>query len=318
MIKITPFLCVMAIALLILSSAVPVMAERDTPEGEHEAHGDQHEEQDQGRTQIDADAARAAGIEVATAGPRQMREQVTLTGRIRMNPDALALVRARFPGVVQTVNVKLGERVTRGGQLAVVEANESLKNYPVLAPMDGLVVERNIYAGTMTGEQPLFVIADLSVVWSEFHVFPKDLARVQAGQSVRVYTLMQQPSSEAPITFMLPLADEASQSVVAIVPLANDGGHWRPGITVYGDVRVAEFSVPLAVHKDAVQRMEEKTVVFVQEGNYYEARPVTLGRQDNRYIEVLSGLEPGEVYVSQGSFTVKADIGKHAAGHDHH
>ena len=58
-------------------------------------------------------------------------------------------------------------------------------------------------------------------------------------------------------------------------------------------------------------------MVFVKEGDAYEMRPVRLGQGDGKYIEVREGLKAGEQYVSQGSFIVKADIGKAAAKHEH-
>ena len=42
-----------------------------------------------------------------------------------------------------------------------------------------------------------------------------------------------------------------------------------------------------------------------------------LGRQDDEYIEVLGGLEPGTRYVTENSFVLKADIEKSGATHDH-
>ncbi|HBN60066.1 MAG TPA: heavy metal resistance protein CzcB, partial [Halomonas sp.] len=47
----------------------------------------------------------------------------------------------------------------RGDVLAQVESNESLQTYALRAPIDGIVIERRISNGEMTGEQPLFAIA---------------------------------------------------------------------------------------------------------------------------------------------------------------
>jgi cobalt-zinc-cadmium efflux system membrane fusion protein len=45
--------------------------------------------------------------------------------------------------------------------------------------------------------------------------------------------------------------------------------------------------------------------------------PVELGRRDGKFVEVISGLEAGEQYVSKNSFILKADIEKSGASHDH-
>ena len=284
--------------------------------GEDDAHGhgDEHEE---GRTEIDGDAAKAAGIKISKAGPIKIQDVLTLTGRIMLNRNTTAEVRARFPGVVQSVKVNWGDEVKKGQALASVEANESLRVYSITAPTDGVVLTRNTNVGNVAGEDAIFTIADLSEVWAEFHVFPRDLGKVKESQQVRVHTLENGKEIEAPITLILPTADPLSQTVIAVVSIPNKEGKWRPGMTVEGDVHISEKQVPLAVTTEAVQRMEDKTVVFVKEGDAYEMRPVRLGQGDGKYIEVREGLKAGEQYVSQGSFIVKADIGKAAAKHEH-
>jgi cobalt-zinc-cadmium efflux system membrane fusion protein len=42
-----------------------------------------------------------------------------------------------------------------------------------------------------------------------------------------------------------------------------------------------------------------------------------LGRQAGEWAEVLGGLEPGTVYVTENSYVLKADIEKSGASHDH-
>ena len=88
--------------------------------------------------------------------------------------------------MVSQVKVNLGDRVERGDVLAQVESNESLQTYALRAPIDGIVIERRISNGEMTGEQPLFAIADLTTLWAEFKVFPGQRAEVAIGQKVRL------------------------------------------------------------------------------------------------------------------------------------
>ncbi len=290
--------------------------EKGGHEGEDDGHGhgDEHEE---GRTEIDADAVKSAGIRISKAEPKNIQEMLTLTGRIILNRNTTADVRARFSGIVRSVKVNLGQRVKKGQPLATVESNESLSVYTITAPTDGVVLTRNTNIGNVAGDDALFTIANLSEVWAEFHVFPRDLGQVSEGQQVRVHTIENNKEIEAPITLILPTADPLSQTVIAVVSIPNAQGKWRPGMTVEGDVHISEKQVPVAITAEAVQRMENKTVVFVKEGDAYEMRPIKVGKGDGKYIEVREGLKAGEQYVSQGSFIVKADIGKAAAKHEH-
>ena len=89
------------------------------------------------------------------------------------------------------------------------------------------------------------------------------------------------------------------------------------GVFVKGELQIAEHSVPLAIKRTALQTMRDAPVVFVQTGDNYEKRELKLGRQDNNWVEVLSGLEPGTRYVTANSYLVKADIEKAGAAHEH-
>ena len=303
---------------------------------DHSAHGDDHKEEgdhehisdgsddkhdhgehEEGRTEIDPKAAHASGIRISTVNAATIKEVITLTGRIILNRNTTAEVRARFPGIVKKVDVSWGDPVKKGQVLAVIEANESLRTYNVTAPSDGILLNRNTNVGNVTGEAPIFTVADLSEVWAEFHVFPRDLPKVKHNQQVGVHTLENEQVQSAPIHLILPTADALSQTVVAIVAMDNHNNQWRPGMMVQGDVMVSETKVGMAVQEQAIQRMENQTVVFVKEDDAYEMRPVSLGMSDGDLVEVKEGLEIGDQYVSQGSFIVKADIGKAEAAHEH-
>ena len=97
----------------------------------------------------------------------------------------------------------------------------------------------------------------------------------------------------------------------------NADGRWRPGLFVTGELVVAQNDVAIAVRRSALQTLDDSTVVFEQIGDDYEARPVTLGRGDDDWVEVSAGLEAGAHYVTQGSYLIKADIEKSGASHDH-
>lgn len=271
----------------------------------------------EGRVQIAAEAAEAAQMLVEVAGPAAIREQLILTGTIQANPARLARVRARFPGVIREVRKGLGEAVAAGDVLATVQSNESLQTYPVTAPVGGVVLLRSAVAGEATGEEPLFVVGDLSRLWAELDVFGRDLARIRPGQPVRVASLDEQQVAESVIAALSPVTTHASQSVRARVVLENAQGLWRPGQFVHSEVTVAETKVPLAVKNSALQRFRDFTVVFAQVGDTYEVRMLALGRTDGVWTEVLGGLEPGERYVTGNSFLIKADIDKSGASHDH-
>jgi len=283
-------------------------------------HGDEHgghDEHEEGKTEILPDAAKNAGIKTARVSSETLHNIIPLTGRITLDQNTKADVSARFSGIVRRVKVNLGDHVKKGQVLAVVEANESLQNYNVTAPINGVVLERSTNIGDVANSDPLFMIADLSNVWAKFHIFPKDADMVKAEQSIRVHTLDEKKENVAAIKMLFSTADALSQTLVAIAPISNKNGLWRPGMTVEGDVTISKTQVPLAVHTSAIQTIENQKVVFIKEGNSYEKVPVQTGISDGKFIEIKSGLETGQEYVSEASFIIKADLLKAGAEHNH-
>jgi cobalt-zinc-cadmium efflux system membrane fusion protein len=288
----------------------------------HDDHGHgAHEEHEEGTTEITAGAAKQAGVKIEETAPAMIANIIPLTGRITIDQNAKAEVRARFPGIIRKVNVNWGDLVEKGQVLAVVESNESLKDYSITAPINGTILERNTNLGDVASSEPLFTIADLSTVWAKFHIFPKDAEMVTTQQNVRVHTLDESKEDNATLTMLVPMADALSQTLVTIAPLNNEDSQgtvkWRPGMTVEGDVTVSEKRVALAVRESALQTMEDQIVVFIKHGDSYEMKAVTTGVSDGTYIEIISGISAGQFYVSEGSFIIKADILKSGAAHDH-
>ena len=289
----------------------------DHGHGGHDDHGDEHGEHEEGKAEISPDAAKLTGIQVQQAGSALVAMTTPLTGRITLNENTTANVRARFPGFVKAVHVNLGDTVTKGQKLATVESNESLKTYSVTAPMDGVILRRETNIGDVTDGKELFVIADLSTVWAKYHIFPRDVASIKKGQPMVVHTLDEKTRQNAQISMLFPTTDALSQTVIAIAELPNENGVWRPGMTIEGDIKVGEKQAAIAVPRNALQFMEDQQVVFVKSGNTYEPRPVSVGLIGTDNAEITSGLKRGETYVSAGSFVIKADILKGTAAHEH-
>ena len=270
----------------------------------------------EGRTTIAAEMAKTAGVATAVAGAGVLREQISLYGSIQPNAERERNVTARFPGVIRSVVRKVGDAVGAGGTLATVESNESLQTYAVTAPIAGVVTQRMANPGESAGSEPLFVISDFSTVWAELSVFPRDRARLRQGQNVTVTANDGVQTDSGQITYIAPVGS-GNQSWTARAVLRNADRQWTPGLFVTGTVTVGESPLSLMVKNSALQTFRDWTVVFINVGDAYEARPLELGRTDGAMTEVLGGLAAGDRYVTENSYLIKADIEKSGASHDH-
>jgi len=255
-------------------------------------------------------------VKIEQAGPAVIRDNLHLVGNVALDANRHAAIKARFPGIVREVHVQQGQQVRRGQTLLVVEGNESMRNYPVTAPFDGMVLARNTNIGDVAYGNTLIELADLSKVWVELHAIGADAAHLASGQTVRIQAAIGDATVETTIDTLLPLTSRG-QSVVARASIPNAQGVWRPGMAVSAKVTVAERQVPLAVKESGLQRFRDFTVVFARIGETYEVRMLELGARDGEFVEVLGGIKPGTPYVVEQSFLIKADIEKSGASHDH-
>ncbi len=271
----------------------------------------------EGRTTIGAAQAEAAGVAVEPAGPANLEETVTLSGRVELQPHGRSDVTAWYPGRIVAMSKSIGERVRRGETLAQVTSSESLQTYSIPAPIAGVVMARNANVGDVAGASPLYVIADATKVHAEFYVYPRDAERLRVGQTITIRDLGGGHTAHSTIEAILPTTDMMTQTIVAHVDLPNPESLWRPGQAIEGKVVVATQSAPLAVRTRALQRFRDFTVVYARVGETYEVRMLELGRQTPEWTEIKGGIAPGEVYVSDNAFLIRADIEKSGASHDH-
>lgn len=270
----------------------------------------------QDRISLTPEQIKTAGISLESAGPAKLRETLPLYGSIVANAERMRDVTARFPGLIQSINRTVGDPVRQGEALATIESNESLQTYAIASPLAGVVTARTANVGEQAGDKPLFVVADLSTVWVELSLFPRDASKVRVGQSARVKSPDLDFSAQGKVTYVAPFGSSANQTLTARVLLDNAQRRWAPGLYVTAEVTLAEREVPLAIRRSAIQMMNDAPVVFVQTDGGFQVRPVRLGKADGDMTEILSGLHPGEIYAAEDSYVLKAEALKSEAAEE--
>lgn len=299
---------------LILS--IGLTANTATASGDHgHGHGhDEHEESHEGRVIIAPEMAKKAGITTAVASKGTLTQSRRLYGKIVADSQRVSHIRARFPGIITQVHTSLGNTIKAGQPLLEIESNESLKRYSITAPISGTIIEKHANVGEFSGEQALMTLANYEQVWVELNVFSQDAALIQPEQKVTLRR--DSDTTESRISYITPAPSDAPY-LVARVAVENTKGQWSPGAFVESDVIVGTISAPLMIDNRALQSFRDGQVVFIQVGDTYEIRPLELGQSDGVHTEVLAGLNPGDRYVVENSYLLKADLEKSGASHDH-
>ena len=201
------------------------------------------------------------------------------------------------------------------------ESNHSKTNiarYEIRSPISGIIIAKAIALGeALKEDREIYTIADVSTVWTAITVYPKDLNVIRVGQKVAVKATAYDIESEGAVTYISTLIGGQTRTATARVELDNQDGKWRPGMFVNAELVAEEIQVPVAVSVAAIQTLRDWSVVFGRYDQYFEVRPLELGRNDGEMVEVLKGLSPGEQYAGGNSFAIKAELGKAGASHDH-
>jgi cobalt-zinc-cadmium efflux system membrane fusion protein len=193
----------------------------------------------------------------------------------------------------------------------------NLRIYPIYAPIDGNVIMRHITQGEyIESTTPIYEIADFNHVWVEIGIYPKDLHRIREGQMVEVIYPETKQSAQAKLIYISPILADETIVAKAVALLDNPQGDWRPGTFVKVNIATQEIACPLLIAKEAIQKMDGKDCAFVPHEKGFEKRELQLGQSDQHHVEVISGLLPGEQYVANRSFLLKAEMNKDMAEHD--
>ena len=181
-----------------------------------------------------------------------------------------------------------------------------------------MIVDKHISLGEAVKEDAnVFLLSDLSRVWVNVIVTPKDLGFVRVGETATVKAAAADLVASGKVTYVGALVGEQTRSATARVELANPSMAWRPGLFVNVELVQGSKHAAVAVSNDALQTVEEKQVVFVKVDEGFKAQPVTVGANDGKFVEIREGLRAGAVYADKGSFVLKAEQGKDGAEHGH-
>jgi membrane fusion protein, heavy metal efflux system len=187
----------------------------------------------------------------------------------------------------------------------------------VRAPIDGVVTGRSANPGQVVGMgQELFVVTDLSEVWAVGDLYEQDFAAVGVG-SEAVVTAPAYPglALRGRVAYVDPRVDAATRTAKVRVEVPNPDGRLRLGMYVSLAFTTRGSGRTVVVPRAAVQTLGDRHVVYLpakdDEGRFIQ-RSIKLGAPIGAGYAVLSGVQPGEVVVTEGSFFLRAEAVRNA------
>ncbi len=177
----------------------------------------------------------------------------------------------------------------------------------IRSPIDGVVTDRPFYPGEMASAgAPLLTVMDLHEVIAKAHVPQSSAALIHAGDPATIVV----PGSGAPVkgqvTLVSPALDANSTTVEIWVKIPNADEKLRPGTSVKLSIVAGTVEKAVAIPAVAVLSSDKggKSVAVVGADGRAHLRAVTLGISDGGYVQVTSGLKPGEQIVTTGAYSL--------------
>jgi len=182
----------------------------------------------------------------------------------------------------------------------------------VSAPIAGVVTERAVNTGlNVDTTVKLFAVVDLSTVWIVADLYQKDFSRVHVG-TVAVVTTNAFPDAplHGKVSYIDPHVNPQTRTAKVRIEVTNPKQELRLGMFADVSIEAAGAASAALIPRAAVQNVGNRTVVYAadpqQTGRFIE-RDVRLGDRSANDVFVLSGVQPGESVVADGSFAVRAE-----------
>ncbi|MBB4079402.1 Cu(I)/Ag(I) efflux system membrane fusion protein [Lewinella aquimaris] len=210
-------------------------------------------------------------------------------------------------------NFKISEE-----QISEVETTgEVISNFPVYAERGGTVLDIRARVGDyVQAGAALYTLTNLDRLWALFDAYERDLNSIRVGDRVS-FSVASLPDETftARVTFIDPLINPATRTATIRAEVNNSRGRLKPEMFITGAIGSTRpvkttTDAPLTVPKTAVLWTGNRSVVYVATPDAdiptYQFREVTLGESTGGSYRVLSGLEAGEVVVTNGAFSIDA------------
>ncbi len=249
-------------------------------------------------------------IETVVAEEQDFETTLFAIGRIEEIPNRHSVLSSRISGRVISVNAFIGDTVKAGQILINVESRQPGNPPPTISittPRSGIVMESHVKEGEpVSPEEELMDVIDLSKVWAIAKIPENAAATLQPGSSARVTipAVSRDPIFATLLRFGVQ-ADRNAGTVDAIFEIDNSKLSYRPGMRAEFAVATSSRSDVLAVPRAAIQGDPSKRIVYIKDfelENAFVKSPVVLGVENDQYVEVISGVFPGDEVVTTGSY----------------
>jgi cobalt-zinc-cadmium efflux system membrane fusion protein len=185
------------------------------------------------------------------------------------------------------------------------------------APFGGVVLSRDVVPGSVVDVgAPLVMVTDPATLWLEISATESVAPALRPGNRV-TFTVPDYPDRtfEATIDNAGAALDPTTRTLPVQARVQNTAGTLRPAMFATISLALGSPREGMAVPEGAMQQLDQRSVVFVAHpdergGARFERREVEVGARAAGVIQILSGLNTGDLVVTDGAFAVKSQFAR--------
>lgn len=227
----------------------------------------------------------------------------------QMQKDSANLnaLRTKRSALIQVYQQRLAVYGGASGTINTVLRTRQIYPYVTLcASKDGILLERKVNPGEIVEKnREMFNLADLSTIWLVGYAFEKDSQSLHVGEKV-TGTIEESNGKliHGELSYVSPILDNTTKTLEVRADIPNPNLSIKPNMYAEMFVNTGVAHV-LAIPNDAVEKYGDYNFAYVKvKPNTYEERKITIGRKNDNYTEVISGIKAGEEVVTSGSFSL--------------
>ncbi len=174
----------------------------------------------------------------------------------------------------------------------------------VRSPISGVIVQKLVSPGQViqAGQTACFMVSDISTVWVQGHIFDRDLPTVRNGDTVQETNPSLGRAFQGTVSYIGSIVDPNTRTTPVRIVTHNPGGILKKDMFVDAVIHTGTQGNTIVVPVSAVLRDDKnEPIVFIQmEPGKFAQREVSIAGQQNGLIAISSGLQVGEIVVSDG------------------
>jgi HlyD family secretion protein len=199
-------------------------------------------------------------------------------------------------------NVEAAEAQLRQAQAAYAIASDQLDNTIIKSSLTGVVASKNVSEGDLVGSTGIAMsVIDISSMVVEVNVPENYINKIKVNDSVDV---LVKAASERPfegsIVSVSPTADARTMGYPVKVQIHNDGGLLKGGMFAEINLVTGRAENALAVPISSLIDEDGRKIIYVVDGNRARKREVKTGCSNDRFVQVIKGLQYNERVVVKG------------------